>query len=41
MTDYIAGDRQMTKKMKKKVKKALKADPKAMEKLINYYGSQK
>lgn len=41
MADYIAGDRTMTKKMKKKVKKALKADPQAMEKLINYYGSQK
>ncbi|MCK5697263.1 MAG: c-type cytochrome [Gammaproteobacteria bacterium] len=41
MADYIAGDRQMPKKMKKKVKKALKADPKAMEKLIHYYGSQK
>ncbi len=41
MDDYVDGHREMTKKMKKKVKKLLKADPKGMEKVIHYYGSQK
>ncbi len=41
MDDFISGRRDMPKKMKKKVQKLQKKDAKGMEKLLNYYGSQK
>ena len=41
MDDFTSGRRDMPKKMKKKVQKLQKADAKGMEKLLNYYGSQK
>lgn len=37
LEDFLDGSRDMPKKMKKKMKKMMKKDPKALEKLANFY----